>query len=200
MSNGKKENSSSTTIVSAIAAAIGTALLAVLTAQNAPWWVSKFEGISGGSSKPVSSEELPLPKTTPSVPNTPASASILTPTPTPPTPPTPTPITTPATVPPQPASPLLPIQPLPSPIAERWKFMGVSTKTREEIYVDNGSINNSSGTIRFTYKIGNDLISASADCDANRWYAKNKNTGEDYGWISPQSQATQSMMNYVCKS
>jgi hypothetical protein len=93
-----------------------------------------------------------------------------------------------------------PPQTSPLPVPERWKFMGVSTKTGEEVYVDNSSIDKASGTIRFTYKIGNDLITASADCDANRWYAKNKNTGEDYGWTSPQSQTTQSMMNYVCKS
>jgi hypothetical protein len=92
-----------------------------------------------------------------------------------------------------------PTQTDPSPVPERWKFMGVSTKTREEIYVDNSSIDRSDGKIHFTYKIGNDLITASADCDTNRWYAKNKNTGEDYGWTSPQSQATQSMMNHVCK-
>lgn len=186
---------SSTKVVSAIAAAIGTALLAVLTAQEAPWWVSKskLESILGGNSKPAISEELLSPKTTPSVPNTPVSVPILTPTPT-------TPIPTPATtVPPQPEPPS-PYTQLPlSPVAERWKFMGVSTKTREEIYLDDSNINSFSGTIRFTYKIGNDLISASADCAANRWNAKNKNTGEDYGWISPQSQATQSMMKYVCK-
>lgn len=88
----------------------------------------------------------------------------------------------------------------PSPVTERWKFMGVSTKTGEETYIDNSSISKSTSTIRFTYKIGNDLIIASASCDSNRWYAKNKNTDEDYGWISPQSQATQDMMNYVCKS
>jgi len=103
----------------------------------------------------------------------------------------------------QPVTPVTPspsTQTVPSPVTERWKFMGVSTKTWEEIYVDNSSINKSSSTIYFTYKIGNDLITASADCDANRWDAKNKNTGEEYGWKSPQSPATQSMMNYVCKS
>jgi len=98
------------------------------------------------------------------------------------------------------------LQPLPTPqmspssIPERWKLIGVSTKTGEEVYVDNSSIDKASGTIRFTYKIGNDLITASADCNTNRWYAKNKNTGVDYGWTSPQSQTTQIMMNYVCKS
>ena len=89
--------------------------------------------------------------------------------------------------------------PVPLVVPERWKYMGVSTKTGEEIYVDNSSIDKSGGKIRFTYKIGNNLITASADCGTSRWSAKNKNTGEDYGWTSPQSQATRSMMDYVCK-
>jgi hypothetical protein len=111
----------------------------------------------------------------------------------------PKPIPPPNEVPQQtPFSP--PPQTSPSPIPERWKFIGVSTKTGEEVYVDNSSIDKASGTIRFTYKIGNDLIIASADCDANRWYAKNRNTGEDYGCTSTQSQTTQSMMNHVFKS
>lgn len=77
--------------------------------------------------------------------------------------------------------------------------MGISTNTNEAVYVDNTSISKSGGTTNFTYKIGNDLINANAECERNRWHSVNKNTGEDYGWNSPQSQATQSMMNYVCK-
>jgi serine/threonine protein kinase len=78
-----------------------------------------------------------------------------------------------------------------SPLSQGWKLMG-SASTGESVYVDSNSIKKSGGDIRFTYKIGNELISANADCGNNRWYAKG------YGWNSPQSQATQSMVNYVC--
>lgn len=81
---------------------------------------------------------------------------------------------------------------LPSP--QRWKFMG-SASTGESISVDTSSIYKSNGTIQFNYKIGSDLIAANADCDNNRWYVAR------YGrWYSPQSQPTQSMLNYVCES
>jgi hypothetical protein len=80
----------------------------------------------------------------------------------------------------------------PSPIPYRWEFMG-SASTGEEVYVDSSSINKSDGTTNFTYKIGNDSVTARADCNSNRWYA----TG--YGWYSPQSKATQEMLNYICK-
>jgi hypothetical protein len=83
-------------------------------------------------------------------------------------------------------------------------FMGVSTaakKEGEEVYLDINSINKSSGRIHFTYKIGDELITAIADCDANRWYAKSNNTGKEYKkWYSPESQATKNMIKYVCKS
>lgn len=92
-----------------------------------------------------------------------------------------------------------PTQKKDSPDIERWGFMGISTKTNEAVYVDNSSISKSHKTTSFIYKIGNDLINASAECDRNRWHSINQNTGQDYGWNSPQSQATQSMMNHVCK-
>ncbi|MEH2459828.1 hypothetical protein [Nostoc sp.] len=40
MSNDKKESGALVKIVGAIAATIGTIVVAVLTAQNAPWWIS----------------------------------------------------------------------------------------------------------------------------------------------------------------
>lgn len=86
-----------------------------------------------------------------------------------------------------------------SPNTERWKFMGISTKTNEAVYVDNSSISKSGGTTRFIYKIGNDLIDANGDCDSNRWHSINKKTRQKYGWNSPLSQVTQSMINHVCK-
>jgi hypothetical protein len=70
--------------------------------------------------------------------------------------------------------------------------MGAAS-TGESVSVDTNSINKANETIRFNYKIGNDLIAANADCNNNRWYA------DGYGWYSPQSQATQKMLNYVCK-
>lgn len=89
--------------------------------------------------------------------------------------------------------------PTPSPVirtplqsAQDWKFIG-SASTGEVVYVDSSSIRKSEGSIGFNYKIGNELISARADCDNNQWYANG------YGRRSPQSQATQSMLNYVCK-
>lgn len=98
-----------------------------------------------------------------------------------------------------PSAPLPSNRTAPLSATQRWSPMGVSTKTGEDVYVDNNSIDRSNGTIQFTYKIGDDIISANADCDSNRWHAKNKDTGQDYGWISPQSQATQRMMDLVCQ-
>jgi hypothetical protein len=66
--------------------------------------------------------------------------------------------------------------------------------TGESVYVNNSSVKKTTGSINFTYKIGNELVDARADCSGNRWYASN------YGWSSPSSQATQEMLSYVCKS
>lgn len=84
--------------------------------------------------------------------------------------------------------------------SERWEMMGASSKTGEEVYLDKSSISRSGYLIVFNYKIGNEVLEAKADCDSNRWSAKNKVSGADYGWNSPQSEATQSMLNIVCNS
>lgn len=83
---------------------------------------------------------------------------------------------------------------------ERWEMMGASPKTGEQVYLDRSSISRSGALIGFNYKIGNDVLEAKADCDSNRWSAINKVTRADYGWNSPQSEATQSMMNNVCSN
>ncbi len=70
--------------------------------------------------------------------------------------------------------------------------MGTAS-TGERVYVDTASIEKLAGTADFTYKIGNELVDAHADCQGNRWYA-NK-----YGWNSPKSSATQEMLGYVCR-
>ena len=78
------------------------------------------------------------------------------------------------------------------PPTQRWEFMGAAS-TGEPISVETNSINQANDTIWFNYKIGDELIASKADCDDNRWYA------DGYGWYSPQSQATQDMLNYVCE-
>ena len=83
---------------------------------------------------------------------------------------------------------------------ERWELMGTSSKTGEEVYLDRLSIYRSGSFIDFTYKIGNDVLEAKADCNSNRWSAVNKVSGADHGWNSPQSEATQSMLNHVCNT
>jgi hypothetical protein len=112
---------------------------------------------------------------------------------------TPSEIKTPGTssFPPQTAA----VRPPPSSSSkERWEMMGASSKTGEQVYLDRSSISKSGALIDFNYKIGNDVLEAKADCDSNRWSAINKITGTDFGWNSPQSKATQSMMNYVCNT
>ena len=73
-----------------------------------------------------------------------------------------------------------------------WKLMGTAS-TGESVYVDTASIRKSGKETEFAYKIGNELVDARADCQSNRWYASK------YGWNSPQSSATQEMLNFVCK-
>jgi len=93
------------------------------------------------------------------------------------------------------------VRPLPSSTSkERWEMMGASSKTGEEVYLDRSSLSRSGSLISFNYKIGNDVLEAKADCDSNRWSAKNKVSGAEYGWNSPQSEATQSMLNIVCNT
>lgn len=112
---------------------------------------------------------------------------------------TPSEIKTPGTssLPPQKAA----VPPRPSSTSkERWEMMGASSKTGEQVYLDRSSIFRSGSLISFNYKIGNDVLEAKADCDSNRWTAINKKSGADYGWNSPQSEATQSMLNNVCNA
>ena len=84
------------------------------------------------------------------------------------------------------------------PIAERaasdvnWKLMGTAS-SGESVLVNVSSIRPSDDSVAFEYRIGDELVVASANCPRNRWYA------EKYGWYSPQSEATQSMLNFVCQ-
>jgi hypothetical protein len=101
-----------------------------------------------------------------------------------------------------PAAPL-PDQPLPTqllptqaqsleqPSEPRWKFMGTAA-TGESVSVDTDSIQQINGTLRFTYQIGSEMVAARADCNNNQWYT------ERYGNYTPQSEATQSLLNHVC--
>jgi hypothetical protein len=75
--------------------------------------------------------------------------------------------------------------------AAYWVRMGTAA-TGEEVAVDRDSIYWAEGDLYFTYSIGNEVINAIAYCDSNQWYA------EGYGTYSPQSDATQNMLNYVC--
>jgi hypothetical protein len=98
-----------------------------------------------------------------------------------------------SSVPPTASPPTLtPTPPSPSQSNPRWEFMG-SAITGETVSVDSSSINKSGGTINFTYKIGDEIVTARADCNDNKWYANG------YEWQSPKSKTTQDMLNYVCK-
>lgn len=77
-------------------------------------------------------------------------------------------------------------------IAENWIYMG-DASTGEKIYIDADSISSGREGVRFIYKIGNETLQAAANCDANTWYVL-----EYEQTYSPQSDATQSMINYVC--
>lgn len=98
--------------------------------------------------------------------------------------PTPTPSTSTSGIPPS----VIPAAKIPQ---SAWEFMGFAL-TGEAISVNINSVNKSDSSLDFEYKIGDELISASADCKNNRWYAKG------YEWYSPQSEATQKMLNFVC--
>lgn len=74
-----------------------------------------------------------------------------------------------------------------------WEFMGFAS-TGEGVSINAGSIDKLGSSINFEYKIGDEIISAVADCNNNQWHIK------DYGWYSPQSEATQKLLNFVCKS
>ena len=69
--------------------------------------------------------------------------------------------------------------------------MGTAS-TGENVSVNVASIQRLGTEVQFRYQIGNDGINAKADCPSNRWYVAG------LGWYTPQSQATQNMMDYVC--
>lgn len=74
-----------------------------------------------------------------------------------------------------------------------WVNMGTAA-TGERIWLDRYSVQGSQRGVDFRYKIGNEIINATANCSRNQWYA------EGYGTLSPQSRATQAMLNYVCNA
>lgn len=136
----------------------------------------------------LSSNAVPAPTSpsTPTSPSIPTSSSTSIP-----------PSTSTSTSPSTPVlAPALP--PAPSPAVETttpslsWEFMGTAS-SGESVSVNANSIRPSGDSIDFEYRIGDELIVANADCSGNRWYA------EKYGWYSPQSEATQSMLNFVCQ-
>lgn len=76
--------------------------------------------------------------------------------------------------------------------SEQWEPMGVS-KTGEKISVNSNSIKGSPGKRSFTYKIGNEIVEAVADCDSKQWFAKTYSK-----WYKPQSKASQGMIAFIC--
>ena len=95
--------------------------------------------------------------------------------------------------PPVPAPPSDLLSAVESPVSSpSWTFIGTAS-SGESVFVDASSIRPSGDSVDFEYQIGDEQIAASADCSGNRWYA------EQYGWYSPQSEATQSMLNFVCQ-
>jgi len=83
-------------------------------------------------------------------------------------------------------------EPAQSVTTQRWQSTGLAS-TGEMLAVDNESISVENGRVVFKYRIGNETIFAKADCNNNEWYT------EEYGSYSPKSEATQRMMNYVCR-
>ena len=77
--------------------------------------------------------------------------------------------------------------------ANNWVYMG-SASTGESIYVSGDGLYWDDG-VRFIYRIGNEVIYAKALCESNQWYAEVYNS-----YYTPQSQATQNMLNYVCSA
>lgn len=78
-------------------------------------------------------------------------------------------------------------------LAENWVYMGKAS-TGEDISVDADSIFAGREGKRFIYSIGNETIHGAANCSNNTWYAL-----EYDQTYSPQSEATQKMLNYVCE-
>jgi hypothetical protein len=79
-------------------------------------------------------------------------------------------------------------------MAEKWVYIGKAS-TGEEISVDADSISSAREGIRFTYSIGNETLQAAANCNNNTWYVLQYDTT-----YSPQSQATQDLLGYVCQA
>lgn len=78
-------------------------------------------------------------------------------------------------------------------LAEDWVDMGTAD-TGEKVYVDADSIYAGKEGKRFIYSIGNETLHAAANCSNNTWYVLEYDTT-----YSPQSNATQKMLNYVCE-
>ncbi|VXD17069.1 exported hypothetical protein [Planktothrix serta PCC 8927] len=79
-------------------------------------------------------------------------------------------------------------------LAENWVYMG-KADTGENISVDADSIYAGKEGKRFIYSIGNETLHAAANCSNNTWYVLEYDTT-----YSPQSEATQRMLVYVCES
>ena len=79
------------------------------------------------------------------------------------------------------------------PSGSGWEFMGTAV-TGESVSVSNQSIVSTGTNVKFQYRIGNEVIDATADCTKNQWLARGYAR-----WYTPTSQATQAMMNYVCR-
>ena len=76
--------------------------------------------------------------------------------------------------------------------SEQWETMVVAI-TGEKVSVDSKSIKGSPGKRGFTYKIGNEVVVAVADCGSKRWFAIGYSK-----WVEPQSKATKDMIAFVC--
>ncbi len=156
------------------------------------FWVGNLNNQSSVQTQTTNASPLASPPETPTTP--PQTASP------PATSPSPQGVNTSSPVEPAPTSspvPSAPARSQPSPIAASppavsdWEFMG-SASTGESVSVSNQSIVVREGNVQFRYRIGKDIIDATADCASNQWFASG------YGWYTPQSQATQSMLDYVC--
>jgi hypothetical protein len=96
--------------------------------------------------------------------------------------------TTPSIVP-SPAPPLS----FNSAIQPKWKFFGKAS-TGEGIFVRLDSVEKNGSSIDFKYRIGSEILDASAECGSSQWYV-----GKYDKWYSPSSQSTQDMLDFVCR-
>lgn len=79
-------------------------------------------------------------------------------------------------------------------VPSEWAVMGTAT-TGESVSVDRQSISRTETYAQFRYRIGNEMIEATADCTKNQWLARGYTQ-----WYAPESEATQAMITYVCQS